>query len=267
MLKLDISRFTNYRLRRYELDRYPIEAAIATEKELLTIAGDTGNGRRSLPKDTLAARYWTQYREPHFHFDPAVHDVIPPVHLIGYWQSERYFQHISDIIRRELTPIESPDSKNERALEKILGSTSVAVHVRRGDYVDNPVTAAYHGVPSVKYYTSAMDYIASRVSNAIFYVFSDDLHWASQNLGQLAPVELMTADGPDCGFRDIQLMSACKHHILANSSFSWWGAWLNTSSNKIVIAPTPWFLNNALDTRDLLPRGWIRMPAHNESLG
>src|SRR4029079_380527 len=120
------------------------------------------------------------------------------------------------------------------------------------------------GTPSLGYYSRAMDFIASRVSDPVFCLFSDDPEWVRDNLRHQATVVPMTINGPDRGFRDVQLMSACRHHILANSSFSWWGAWLNPSPDKIVVAPTPWFLNQALDTRDLLPPGWIAMPARDE---
>jgi hypothetical protein len=253
-LKLDLSVFPSYPLRRYELDKYPIRATIATEDELMMFGDDPAS----------SASGCKRYREPHFPFDPAVFGAAPPVQLIGFWQTERYFRHIADTIRRELTPIKPMDTENERALANILHSRSVAVHVRRGDYVSNPVTAAHHGVLSPSYYKRAMDYIASRVSDPVFYVFSDGHDWVRDNLRHPAPLVQITVNGPERGFRDIQLMSACKHHILANSSFGWWGAWMNASRDKIVIAPTPWFLNKALDTRDLLPPSWVVMPVYDQ---
>jgi len=253
-LKLDLRVFPHYPLRRYELDKYPIQAMIATDGELRAF----GDGATS-PRPGC-----TRYHEPHFHFDPEVYGAAPPVQLIGYWQSERYFQHISDLIRREFTPVDPLDAENEQALANILHSTAIAVHVRRGDYVSNPVIAARHGAPSLGYYRRAMDYVASRVSDPVFYLFSDDPDWACSNVHYPAPIVPMTINAPDRGFRDMQLMSACKHFILANSSFSWWGAWMNEASDKIVVAPTPWFLNKDLDTRDLLPAGWIAMPAYDQ---
>ncbi len=252
-LKLDLSGVADNPLRRYELDKYPIRATIATEDELMMFGGGPASPSSGC----------TRYHQPHFHFDPAVHGAAPPVQLIGYWQSERYFRHIADAIRRELTPIEPMDAENERALANIRGSNAIAVHVRRGDYVTNPLAAAAHGVPSLGYYRRAMDYAASRVADPVFYVFSDDHDWVRDNLRHPAPLVQMTVNAPERGFRDIQLMSACRHHILANSSFSWWGAWMNTSPDKIVIAPMPWFLDKRLDTRDLLPPDWIIMPAYD----
>jgi len=253
-LKLDLSVLTEYPLRRYELDKYPIRATIATADELMMF-GDGPAG---------PSTGCTRYREPHYHFDSAVRGAAPPVQLIGFWQSERYFRHIADTIRHELTPIEPMDSENERALANILQSNAIAVHVRRGDYVTNPLAAAALGVLSLGYYRRAMDSVALHVADPVFYVFSDDHDWVRDNLRHPAPLVQMTVNGPEQGFRDIQLMSACKHHILANSSFSWWGAWMNTSPDKIVIAPTPWFLDKGLDTRDVLPPGWTAIEAYDQ---
>jgi GT2 family glycosyltransferase len=258
-LKLDLSELADDPRRRYELDKYPIRATIATADELMMF-GDGPAGRSA----SCTRSGCTRYREPHFRFDPVVRGAAPPVQLIGFWQSERYFRHIADTIRHELTPIAPMDPENERALASILQTSAIAVHIRRGDYVTNPLAAVRHGVPSLGYYRRAMDNIASRVADPVFYVFSDDHDWVRDNLRHPAPLVQMTANGPERGFRDIQLMSACKHHILANSSFGWWGAWMNTSADKIVIAPTPWFLDEGLDTRDLLPPGWIEMPAYDQ---
>ncbi len=253
-LKLDLSVFPEYPLRRYELDKYPIRATIATADELMMFRDGPAGWSTGC----------TRYREPHHHFDPAVRGAVPPVQLIGFWQSERYFRHIADTIRREFTPTAPMDAENERVLANIRQSNAIAVHVRRGDYVTNPSAAVRHGVPSLGYYRRAMDHVASRVADPVFYVFSDDHDWVRDNLRQPAPMVHVTVNGPERGFRDVQLMSACKHHILANSSFGWWGAWMNTSSDKIVIAPTPWFLDKELDTRDLLPPGWIEIPAYDQ---
>jgi len=270
-LKLDVSGFESYPLRRYELVKYPIEATIATPEELAMFGGDPDTGRVVQFVNAATGRSgqkpgYTRYREPHFHFDPALFGAAPPVHLLGYWVTDRYFRHIADRIRRELTPKEPLNDDNRRALARIQSTFSVAVHIRRGDYVSNPVTTAYHGLLPLGYYRRAMDYIAERVSDPVFFVFSDDIGWVKDNLRHPVAMEMMSINRADQGHRDLQLMTACRHHILANSTFSWWGAWMSESAAKIVIAPTPWFLNMSLDTRDLLPGGWTAMEAYDPPL-
>jgi hypothetical protein len=260
-LKLDIGGFMNYPLRPFELDKYPIEALIATEDDLIPFGIHLKNG---VCEPTAPQPNYTHYHERHFRFDRAVKRVAPPVYLSGHWQSERYFKHIASTIRRELTPKEAMDAANQKALDSILRSTSVAVHIRRGDYVANPITAAYHGVPTISYYRRAMDYIAMRTADPVFYLFSDDPEWTHENIRHNAPVVQIAINKPDRGYRDVQLMSACKHYVIANSSFGWWGAWMNSSPKKTVIAPTPWFLKSEIDTRDLLPADWITLPAHDD---
>jgi hypothetical protein len=241
-LKLNTTRLNRGRARPYRLDAYRIAASVATSHEIDTFAGPT-------------------YVEPHHHFDPRILDQAPPIHIVGYWQSERYFKHISQTIRREFTPIHCIDLENAHKLEEISSSTSVAVHVRRGDYVTNPTTTAYHGVLSLNYYRQAMHYILARVPEAVFYIFSDDHRFAAQNINYNCPVVHVTNNAPDQDVRDLQLMSAARHHIIANSSFSWWGAWLSNSEGQIVVAPTPWFRSQKNNTKDILPAGWETLPA------
>jgi hypothetical protein len=144
-------------------------------------------------------------------------------------------------------------------LGSIKQTTSVSLHVRRGDYVTNTTTAQFHGTCSLAYYHAAVDYIAAQVSDPHFFVFSDDLDWVAKNLPILHLTTLVDVNGPDRGVADMSLMTACQHHIIANSSFSWWGAWLNPSTRKIVVAPKRWFNQVGHDTRDLLPESWVKL--------
>jgi hypothetical protein len=130
--------------------------------------------------------------------------------------------------------------------------------VRRGDYVSEPDVSRYHGICPPDYYRSAVDYIAQRVPDIHLFVFSDDQDWVRDNLRFGPPTTLVAANSPDRGFRDMRLMTLCRHHIVANSSFSWWGAWLNPATDKIVVAPQQWFSASSNDTRDLIPPSWVR---------
>jgi hypothetical protein len=144
---------------------------------------------------------------------------------------------------------------NEELFENIITHNSVALHVRRGDYLTNTSAANYHGVCSLLYYQKAIDLLSSQYSNLYFYVFSDDIKWAESNLTIPFPTTFIGHNFGDQSFQDLRLISRCKHQIIANSSFSWWGAWLNSYENKTVIAPKKWFLNNK-KTESLFPPSW-----------
>lgn len=264
-LKVDTSGFETYGLRRYELGAYPIAAEIASPEELALVGGGVPAprsrwrsvlhrwiGGSSVPSPAL-------YREPHFPFDADLARQSPPIYMDGYWQSERYFSDVAEILRRDLTPREPLDPVNAETASEIVGSEAVSLHVRRGDYVTNAHTNAYHGTCSLDYYRAAIEHIGSHVASPRLFVFSDDADWTRKNLNTDLPTTYVSANPPDRGFRDIQLMSLCRHHVIANSSFSWWGAWLNPRSDKIVVAPSQWFAAGGNDTRDLVPDRWVRI--------
>ena len=196
--------------------------------------------------------------EPHFHYWPQFFDAPDDCYLVGYWQSERYFKSVEQIIRKEFTFKSAPQGRNEELAAHIAGCNAVSLHIRRGDYANNPKTNAVHGLVPLAYYHDAASRIAQSVPAPEFFVFSDDLIWAQENLKLPFPCRFVGHNRGAESYMDMQLMSLCRHHVIANSSFSWWGAWLNSRPYKVVIAPQKWFStdNNA---RDLLPQGWIRL--------
>lgn len=259
-VKLDLSGFESYGLRRYELDSYSIAASIATPDELAAIDARQPTGAlldRLLSR--LRPRPAQHYREPHFHYDPELARQALPIFMDGYWQSERYFADAADVIRRDLTPRDALEPNNAAVAAEIGQVNAVSLHVRRGDYVSNSHTNAYHGVCSLDYYRAAVAHIRSTVAEPHLFVFSDDHDWTRENLKLDLPTTYVIANSADRGFRDMQLMSLCRHHVIANSSFSWWGAWLNPSPEKIVVAPALWFAASENDTRDLVPAAWTRL--------
>jgi hypothetical protein len=131
--------------------------------------------------------------------------------------------------------------------------------VRMTDYLTDPVTQKKHGTCDSEYYKRALEYITEKVSNPHFYVFSDDMQWTKQNLDIPQPVCYVDQNSPNMGHVDMYLMSLCRHHIIANSTFSWWGAWLNKNPDKIVIAPKKWFAAAEYNSDDLIPSSWIRI--------
>ena len=198
-------------------------------------------------------------REDSFHFDPKILDLRGNIHLHGYWQSEKYFKDIRPTILEDFTFVRPLNNRNQRIFDEIKKTNSVSVHVRRGDYVINQQTNKFHGICGPDYYKKAVDIIAKRVGNPVFYFFSDDIGWVKKNLKTNYKNVYVDLNIGEQSFVDMQLMSNCRHNILANSSFSWWGAWLNFNPGKIVVAPKKWFQDPSMDTKDLIPSGWIKV--------
>jgi hypothetical protein len=197
------------------------------------------------------------FGEKSFDYDPAFTRLEAQTYLDGYWQSHRYFADAGDVIRRELTLAHEPNGANAEWLAGMRAGNSVCVHVRRGDYlmVDH---FDQHGVCSPDYYARAMRLIAERIEAPEFFVFSDDLDWSRRHIrGQ--NVRFVDANSADAAQDELKLMASCRHHIIANSSLSWWGAWLARHDDQIVIGPDPWF-SASKETPDLFPAGWLSLP-------
>ena len=197
--------------------------------------------------------------ERHFHFDPEVASLPDGVCLEGYWQSERYFAQVADRVRHDLTLEKPPAGRDAELLAEIAAGNAVSLHVRRGDYVTDPAASATHGVCPLDYYRRAIAFIAERVADPVFFLFSDDPEWTRANLDLGGAATLVDHNGPDRGHEDLRLMSHCDHHIIANSSFSWWGAWLDPRPQKMVVAPRQWFRDASKDTSDLIPESWVQL--------
>jgi glycosyl transferase family 11 len=206
----------------------------------------------------------SDYREPHFHYDPAFERLGPATSLFGYFQSERYFGSIAESLRDCFAPSEALGAHSAEMLGRIEASDlPVSVHVRRGDYL-KPGTMAVHGILGGPYYRAAINRIESTLDgNADYFVFSDDAAAAEQMLDFLPKSRFNHVRGDAAHpWEDMTLMSRCRHHVIANSSFSWWGAWLNSSPEKVVIAPRAWFTQPELrlrDTCDLYPPDWVQL--------
>lgn len=161
--------------------------------------------------------------------------------VIGYYQSEKYFCKYKNIIRQEVKVMKEPSEQNKEMLQEIETYNAVCVHIRRGDYVSNSKNAALV-VCDEAYYKKAMQYIAERVEKPVFYVFSDnndEIEWIRKNYHlDDFQVRYVTLNNPD--YEELRLMYHCKHFIMANSTFSWWGAYLADNQDKIVIAPSIW---------------------------
>ena len=258
-LKLDLSTFETYEWHEYSLAPFKIVAKIAGLKECAV-----SKGQNLSLFDRIKRKIWNNQSiiiEHNLLFDSSYLNFKGSAYVIGYWQSEKYFSAIENQIRNDFQITLPPSQANQNMLDRIKGSNAVSLHIRRGNYVQIDYVNTVHGTCSIGYYIEAMDLIASKVSNPVVYIFSDDIPWAKENLHLNFEMVFVDINDAQTDYEDLRLMSACRHHILANSTFSWWGAWLNNNSDKMVIAPKIWFADNTLNnqTIDLIPKEWMRI--------
>lgn len=201
------------------------------------------------------------FDEPAFTYCNDFWNISPPVILNGYWQSEKYFAPCSTAIREAFTfPEIDENDRNFQIFTQIKNQTSVAVHIRRGDYLLQK-NLAFHGVCSLDYYEKSISFLKKQYPHACFFFFSDDTDWVKKELvHKIDKYTIVEGNNNHDAWKDMFLMSCCDHNIVANSSFSWWGAWLNKNTAKTVIAPEQWFQTSEAyySTADLIPSSWIR---------
>ncbi len=199
------------------------------------------------------------YIDPHVHFNADFFKISDKTYIEGFFQSEKYFNDYSSEIRSDFKFKNPPQGLNLELFNKIQSLNAISVHVRRGDYVNNPETLKSHGICGLDYYQNAVELIVSKVEKPYFFLFSDEPEWVQQNLKLDYPYEVISHNKGESSFEDMRLMSVCKHNIVSNSSFSWWGAWLNNNFNKTIIAPKSWFINPDWDSKDIIPDSWIKI--------
>lgn len=197
-------------------------------------------------------------REKGLGFNAGFFDLPTDTYLHGYWQSPRYFGPQTKRLRQDLTFTTSLTPENAEIAAQIADTgTAVSIHVRRGDYV--ATAAGSHSTLSPEYYLSAAAQITEQAGPITCFVFSNDPAWARDNLNLDHPTVIVDINDETTGHFDLHLQSLCAHNIIANSTFSWWAAWLNPNPDKIVVAPKLWFANPKLANPDLLPPAWVRM--------
>jgi len=256
VLMLDLSWFKNCKERKFELDNLNIQYEKCNSAENKRLKGFKRIFFRIFKNPEKSCLHVT---EKYFHFDSAMLNLPDNVYIDGYWQSEKYFKEIENIIRQDFSFKLPAEGKNKELLEQILSTNSVSLHIRRGDYITDPSVNDVHGSCSLEYYDKAVKYIIEKIDDPHFFIFSDEPEWAKENLSIPYPMIIIDNNDKNSGHEDIRLMSNCKHNIIANSSFSWWGTWLNNNPDKIVLAPEKWFLSQSYDTKDLIPEGWIKL--------
>ncbi|MGH1590655.1 alpha-1,2-fucosyltransferase [Methylobacterium phyllosphaerae] len=245
----------NVTVREYDLGHFKIRAVALPDTIARLVSPDRNSGMPRL-LERWTSRAFGLKRETSMRFDPSIFLAPGKTIFEGYWQSEKYFDDIRDFLLAELVPRMPLSSGFIAATQEIKLNDLASIHVRRGDYVTNATAAAYHGTCSIEWYKAAVAAVEARAGVRRFLVFGDDLDWARENLRFLA--EPIFADEFDlCGaWEDLYLMSHCRHNIIANSSFSWWAAWLNRFERKIIVAPRKWFVDES-DLRDRIPGAWV----------
>jgi hypothetical protein len=260
-LKLDINGFVTVKVntpRQYELSVFNIKEKFATAEEIKyfeKFAKQTGS--LSFFHNLFVADQKHYVKQKGFGFNKEYLKVGGKAYLDGLWASEKYFTDIENQLRKDFTP-KTVDDYYLSTLAEIKAVNSVSLHFRRGDYVNDPGTNRHHGVTGFDYYQQAMKIIEEKIKDPVYFVFSDDIEWVKNNLKTNQQVHFIKQPDQSRSYQDLLLMSQCSHNIIANSTFSWWGAWLNQNKDKIVCSPAKWF-NFDRDISDLLPESWIKI--------
>lgn len=255
-LKFDnITSLSSGKARGLELDKFEVNVELATKAEVKKFIPFPGLYYHKPKAISLLGK--NIFHEKHFEFDDDFNLLRDPVYLDGYWQSPKYFESIASTILSEykikgnyLTNVKS------KAVE-LQNSDTISVHIRRGDFL-NPKANAYHGTLPLEYYKRAINILREKTANSTLCFFSDDIEWVKEQFKELDNIDFISSHTKSA-IEDFFLMSSCRHNIIANSSFSWWAAWLNRNPGKIVIAPTNWFAVSSIKTYDLFPPNWLRI--------
>jgi hypothetical protein len=254
ILKLDIEAYSEKNPRLYGLRHFNVAENFASPVEIKNLRLPYGFASRCIR--SFRARILRKFN---IGFDPKILELKDDVYLEGFWKNESYFLDINETIREEFTPREPFSPAAQDASSMIISEICpVSIHVRRGDYVSVARSARYHGVCSQEYYRDALIYLSMRTKISRLFIFSDDIEWVKKNMTFDFPFTFVSNESiPD--YEELLLMSYCKHNIIANSTFSWWAAWLNNNSNKIIIAPKRWLAKTGNDYYGEIPSKWIKM--------
>jgi hypothetical protein len=256
---LDRTPRENFVYRNYDLDVFKLEVEVASKKETAPFFYRPQNKIDYVfNRSKRLIKPYKYYQEPHFYFDSAVFSLFGNIYLEGYWQSPRYFEIISQELRKDFTFRLQIEECSLSLLNRIQQSNAVCVNVRRADFVNS----GFHGVCDMNYFEPAIQLLTDRIDNPHFFVFSDDPVWCQENFKMPVDITFVGHDHAGSKFSTyLQLMSSCRHFIIPNSSFAWWAVWLSESKDNIVVAPKKWFAeaNENWDTHDLIPDNWIRL--------
>jgi hypothetical protein len=258
-LFLDLSWFNEEHFpRKYVLDKFNINAEIADPVLLKKIRGGFTNYHsiyNRILKKLCPFLFKKTIYEKKLIFDYTIFNYNGDKYYDGYWQNYRYFMDVNNIILKELTVLDDIAISKNILVNEIKNRNSISIHIRRGDYENNHIARNFHGLLPKKYFDSSIEKIVQSVNNPHFYFFSDDIAWVKENFNIAYPHSYVenSPDGEE--YIDLIIMSMCKHNIIANSTYSWWAAWLNNNQEKIVIVPPVW--SKAVpDTSEIVPTNW-----------
>jgi hypothetical protein len=248
-------------VRRYELDCFDLDAELAPIEQVARLPTgsqlrDLAQGVRHPRRPLVTPLGETSFGEP----ESAVLEARDDTYLRGLWQREVYFERAAALVRADFTfrtEHEPAAADAARSIER-ASNPPVSVHVRRGDYVSDPGASGRLGTLGIDYYAAAIELLAERLGDLELFVFSDDLDWCRAHLRLPFPATVVDLAGGRA-HADLRLMSMCAHHVIANSSFSWWAAWLDPMPEKIVVAPRPWLSDPASADAGRVPPGWVRI--------
>lgn len=260
-LRLDTSFYETQSLRGYKLNHYRINADVATKDDIDGILKPRNLINKLQQYFTGNNKYYCKERKWWDYDNSLLSGRKRNVYLDGYWQSYKYYKEINNVILNELSLADEAEPLAYKVNSTILqDEQSVSIHIRRGDYITDTDANRMMGVLPLSYYSNAIAHINSIIPNAQFYIFSDDLNWAADNLKIDRPVIIVDVANGEKDYLELDMMSKCRHNIIANSTFSWWAALLNKNADKIVVGPKNWVavpeINAGIDV--LFPE-WIKV--------
>ena len=244
--------------RNFELDIFNVKYETAALKDLEEFRNFSFATKL---KKKLGLNFPMSYHEKNFEYNSKLKEKKPPLYLVGYFQSYKYFNGYEDTIYDLFKfPVKKLDPVNSNVLQLIKNTISVGIHIRRGDYVHDNKTKSFHGNLKKEYYLKALSRIKKEHIDLQLIFFSDDSEWVKQEFSDLnIPKYFVDHNLGKDSWKDMFLMSKCNHNIIANSSFSWWGAFLNRNNHKKVFAPKNWFSDPSINTSDITPPNWIKI--------
>jgi hypothetical protein len=267
-LKLYISNFKYENNRSYKLNYFNIQEAFATEEEVEKLIhvyySNSLYARIHKKIHQNRPKYKKKYfiESDYWIFEPELVKITSDVLLEGFWQHYKYYENIPQEILQELILKEEFKTSLTNSIINSIeqDDSSVSIHIRRGDYVSDPNNLNYFGALPMQYYYDAVNYVNENIQNPKFYIFSDDLNWVKDHFKINAPITFVDIAGGIKDYLELDAMSKCRHNIIANSSFSWWGAFLNKNTDKIIIAPKNWVVKEDINKNIQIHfPGWIKL--------